>query len=127
MFAHTKAATMPATSTVALPDSVRTNDRNGADRSRAHAVRCCHRLTPPRESARSVPDVTADLGPGEGDAPWPAAVSPILTPLSAAPSLRDYGERPTHHPSSRHGSGRAAAAESARASLRPVTRLSLVA
>jgi hypothetical protein len=82
MFAHAKAVTMPATRTIALPDSVRTNARNGADRSRAHAVRPRHRLTPARESARSGPEASADSPPGAGDAPWPAGVSLIQAPLS---------------------------------------------
>src|SRR6266550_3237520 len=82
MFAHAKAVTMPATRTIALPDSVRTNARNGADRSRAHAVRPRHRLTPARESARSGPEAAADSPPGAGDAPWPAGVSLIPAPLS---------------------------------------------
>ena len=61
MFAHARAVTMPATRTIALPDSVRTNARNGADRSRAHAVRPRHRLTPARESARSGPEAARRL------------------------------------------------------------------
>ena len=82
MFAHAKAVTMPATRTIALPDSVRTNARNGADRSRAHAVRPRHRLTTARESARSGPEAAADSPPGAGDALWPAGVSLIPCTLS---------------------------------------------
>src|SRR4029453_6165619 len=105
MFAHTSAATMPATRTVALPDSVRTNARNGADRSRAHAVRCRHLLAPPRESGRNGPVAAADSRPGPRGAPWPVEVSSMPTrPYLRTRRLRDGGGRPMRH----HLSGRLA-------------------
>src|SRR6476660_1474753 len=105
MFAHPRAATMPATRTVALPDSVRTNARNGADRSRAQVVRCRHLPAPARESGRAGRAVAADSRPGPRGAPWAAEVSSMPTrPYLRTRRLRDSGGRPMRH----HLSGRLA-------------------